>query len=131
MTLYVGLFRGDTELEGWVLGHYSDFGFFRDVVRKHFTQADLPLLLGSSDCDAEFKPHVLPALRDELDRVAARFRDLPPIRPVKAFEHTQRLWSAARSLFDCFHNVDGENLLQALIRLCERGVALDGPLLFQ
>src|SRR5215472_8369126 len=123
MSLYVGLFAGDTEVEGWVFGHYSDFGYFRDVVRAQVPEADAALLLGCSDCDAVFRPDQLPLLKAELESIAGRFRALPPIHPEGAFEHNQELWSQAKTLYDCFHNVDGENVFKALITLCDDGEA--------
>ena len=131
MTLYVGLFRGDAEVAGWVLGHYSDFGYFRDVVREQCQDISLPLLLGVSDCDALFRPDDLPRLKSELLSVAARFRVLPPMSLSSAFAHNESLWSAASSLHGCFHNVDGELLIEALIGLCDQGIAEDLPLAFQ
>ena len=131
MSLYVGIFRGDAEVEGWVVGQYSDFGYFRDVISQHFEPRELPLLLQSSDCEAAFSPPELPALRAELARVRSRFSELPPVVPNRAFEHNQLLWSRAGSLLGCFHNVDGEPLVDALIHLAERGIDENAQLLFQ
>ena len=36
MSLYLCIFDGDEEITGWVLGHYSDFGYFR---RRHSSEA--------------------------------------------------------------------------------------------
>ncbi len=131
MSLYLGIFDQDAEVYGWVLGHYSDFGCFRDTVRRFFTPDQLPLLLGHSDCDGEWEPSVLPSLRQELLRLAARFRELPPEVPDRAFEHTTECRQNASFLYDCFHNVDGENLIEALIDLCDRASALNLSISFQ
>jgi hypothetical protein len=131
VTLYIGLFREDSEIEGWVMGHYSDFGYFREVVMKHFTPQQLPLLLGASDCEASFPPALLPTLKAELEHLAAHLHALPPVLPTNAFEHNRALWSRAVTLYDCFHNVDGENLLEALISLCEQGITQELTICFQ
>jgi hypothetical protein len=130
VSLYVGLFSGDAEVEGWVLGHYSDFGCFRDILAEHFTVRELPLLLGCSDSAAVFEPESLTALQAELALVGERFSHLPTVS-LTAFEHNGELWSDAANLAECFHNVDGENLLVALSDLCLKGAAESLPLLFQ
>jgi hypothetical protein len=37
----------------------------------------------------------------------------------------------ARSLYECFHNVDGENLFGALITLAREGIRAKRPISFQ
>jgi hypothetical protein len=46
------------------------------------------------------------------------FKKLPPQEPQGAFEHTAEYRTGAKSLYDCFHNVNGENLFEALLELC-------------
>jgi len=128
---YLGLFCGDEEVCGWVLGRYDDFAFFHNVVREHFALEELPLLLGCSDCDAAFAGPELAALRTELSLVAARFKRARPITPAKAFAHNNGQWSQAASLYDCFRNVDDENLVDAMLELCDRGASEKLTLLFQ
>jgi len=121
VSLYLGLFDGDTEVAGWCFGHYSDFGCFRDVVASVADQARYPVLMGSSDCDSHWSPQQQRDLIDELAELAEIFRSHPP-RPLKeAFEHTEDLRSNAKTLYDCFHNVDGENVFEALTALCRQG----------
>jgi hypothetical protein len=131
MSLYLAIFDGASEIDGWVLGHYSDFASFREAVARHFSAQRLPLLLSHSDCDGDWRSSDLPYLRDELLAVASRFRQLPPEPIVGAFEHTAHLRVDARCLADCFHNVDGENLLEALLSLVDRADQLGLPILFQ
>ena len=131
MSLYLAIFDDRVEVDGWVLGHYSDFACFREAVARCFTVDQLPLLLGHSDSDGEWSTSDLPYLRDELRVVAKRFRQLPPEPLVGAFEHTAQLRANARCLADCFHNADGENLLDALLSLVDQADSLGLPILFQ
>ena len=133
MSLYLCIFTedGDDEVAGWQLGHYSDFGWFRDTIAKHLRAADFPTLMAHSDCDGEWSVAELPELTRELQTIADAFRALPPEQPQGAFEHTAEYRAGAQSLYDCFHNVDGENLFEALIELCNQGIQAQRPISFQ
>ena len=131
MSLYLAIFDGDEDVAGWVFGHYSDFGYFRDTISTKLSATDYPILMTHSDCDGEWPVVQLPALRQELETIAAAFRRLPPEEPKKAFEHTAENRRGAGSLYDCFHNVDGENLFEALAALCDEGIQRKQPIVFQ
>jgi hypothetical protein len=93
--------------------------------------ADFPVLMTHSDCDGEWSVDQLPALVRELETIAARFRTLPPEEPQEAFEHTAEYRANAASLYDCFHEVNGQNLFEALILLCKQGINSQRPIMFQ
>jgi hypothetical protein len=73
----------------------------------------------------------LPQLRRELELISERFRQLSAEQPQGAFEHTAEFRRGAQSLYDCFHNIDGERVFEALIALCDAGIGCDRPILFQ
>ena len=73
MSLYLTIFDGDEEVTGWVFGHYSDFGYFRDVIAAKLRAEDYPVLMTHSDCDGEWTPTQLPQLRRELELIGERF----------------------------------------------------------
>jgi hypothetical protein len=100
------------------VGHYSDFGCFRDTIAKHVDASRFPVLMEHSDCDGEWALAEIPALEKELREIAAVFKKLPPQQPEGAFEHTAEYRAGAKSLYDCFHEVNGENLFEALLDLC-------------
>lgn len=133
MGLYLCIFTEDQEdeLGACDVGHYSDFGCFRDTIARHMRAADFPVLMTHSDCDGEWAVEELQPLWSELERIAARFRELPPEEPRSAFEHTAEYRAGATSLYDCFHEVNGENLFVALIALCELGIRARRPISFQ
>ena len=70
------------------VGHYSDFGCFRDTIARHLDSDRYPVLMEHSDCDGEWTLAEIPALENELNEIAAKFEALPPEEPVNAFEHT-------------------------------------------
>ena len=133
MGLYLCIFTEDQEEEvgACAVGHYSDFGCFRDTIARHLRAADFPLLMAHSDCDGEWPADELPALVLELEIIAAKFRSLPPEEPKGAFEHTEEYRAGAKSLYVCFHEVNGENLFEALITLCRQGISSQRPISFQ
>jgi len=133
MSLYLTVFDGDTEVAGWVMGHYSDCGCFRDCIRDHIPGAmeKYPVFMQHSDCDGEWAGNDLAVLMRELDEIAAIFRTLPPEQPKGAFEHTAEFRRDAKNLYECFHNVDGENLFNALRDLARLALSKGLPILFQ
>ena len=131
MSLYLTILDGEEELEGWTLGHYSDFGYFREVIESKLGAKDYPVLMQHSDCDGEWPANSLHVLKAELDGIASAFEELPAEEIASAFEHTAEYRSAATNLYECFHNVDGENLFDALRELCELGAKRGLPILFQ
>lgn len=100
------------------VGHYSDFGCFRDTIARHLGATRYPTLMDHSDCDGQWSLAEIPTLERELGEISAAFRRLPPEEPAEAFEHTADDRAGADSLHDCFHNVSGENLFEALLELC-------------
>jgi hypothetical protein len=101
------------------VGHYSDFGCFRDTIARHLGGSTYPTLMNHSDCDGEWSLAEIATLEGELTEIAIRLRSLPPEEPANAFEHTAEYRADAESLYDCFHNVNGENLIEALLDLCQ------------
>ena len=112
------------------IGHYSDFGCFRDTIARHLAPDSYPTLMLHSDCDGEWSLAEIPRLEEELREIGAAFRKLPPEEPTGAFEHTAEHRVGAGSLYDCFHNVDGENLFEALLELCETAREHKRPITF-
>src|SRR5690349_8848102 len=118
------------ELAACDVGHYSDFGCFRETVARHLGAKRYPVLMEHSDCDGEWPVKELPVLQKELQNIAGEFRKLKPEQPSGAFEHTAEYRAKAQSLYDCFHNVSGENLFEALLRLCEVAAQAKRPITF-
>lgn len=131
MSLYLTVFHEKSEVAGWVLGHYSDFGYFRDKVAEVADAEQYPTLMMHSDCDGAWQVGELEPLRNELRSIAQVFQRLPAEEPREAFEHTAQYRRDAKSLYDCFHNVDGENLFEALLTLCNEALRHREPILFQ
>ena len=118
------------ELAECDLGHYSDFACFRATIARHLDATRFPVLMNHSDCDGEWSTAEIPVLESELRAIAERFQELPPEEPVNAFEHTADERAGAQSLYDCFHNVDGENLFEALLALCQSARKYSRPITF-
>ena len=106
------------ELAECDVGHYSDFGCFRDTIVRHLGADAYPTLMQHSDCDGEWTLKEIPTLERELREIAARFKQLPPEAPVGAFEHTAEYRLSATSLYESFHDVNGTNLFEGLLDLC-------------
>ncbi len=133
MGLYLCIFTEDQEdeLGACDVGHYSDFGYFRDTIARHMRAAEFPVLMAHSDCDGDWAVEELPALVRELETIAARFRTISPEEPKGAFDHAAEYRADAKSLYECFHEVNGQNLFEALIALCKQGINSQRPITFQ
>jgi hypothetical protein len=131
VTLYLAIFdEEEDEVAGWVLGHYSDYGVFRDEV-KRIAGAHYPLLLESSDSDTRWTPQQAAKLRLELREILSKLVGHPPIDLKQAFEHTSEYRRGATTAADCFHNVDGEPLISALDDLCAAAIETGLDIVFQ
>lgn len=106
------------EIAACDVGHYSDFGCFRDMIARKLDARRFPTLLLHSDCDGEWSVAEIPVLERELREIAAEFVRMGPEEPAGAFEHCADRRAGAQSLYDCFHEVNGQNLFEALLRLC-------------
>jgi hypothetical protein len=69
-------------------------------------------------------------LEQELREIGERFKRLPSEEPAGAFEHTAEYREGAACLYDCFHNVDGENLFESLLSLCSDAREHQRPITF-
>jgi immunity protein 70 of polymorphic toxin system len=118
------------ELAACDVGHYGDFGWFRETIARHVNRDDFPTLMLHSDCDGEWTLADIPLLETELRDIGSRLRQLPPEEPVGAFEHTADYRAGAQSLYDCFHDVNGENLIEALLGLCAAARQHGRPITF-
>jgi hypothetical protein len=121
----------EDEIASCDIGHYSDFGCFRDTIARHMQTAAFPVLMTHSDCDGEWTVEEMPVLIRELETISAKFLTLPPDHPQGAFEHTAEYRQSAKSLYDCFHDVNGQNLFEALTSLCKQGIDSHRPISFQ
>jgi hypothetical protein len=118
------------ELADCDVGHYSDFGCFRDTIARHLDAGRYPILMLHSDCDGEWTLAEIPQLERELSEIANAFRHLPPEEPQGAFEHTAEYRRDPQSLYECFHEVNGENLFEALLALCAAAKRHRRPITF-
>lgn len=136
MGLYLAIFDGEDELEGVEVGHYSDFGDFRDAVVQRLecgvAGTRFPTLILHSDCDGEWTPHECALLQAELIIIRAELEKLPPI-PLKGWQKNvaKTFGIEPSNLGDCFIDVDGEPLLERLIGLAQMSRNKSLPILFQ
>jgi Immunity protein 70 len=137
MGLYLCVFDYDDELEGVEVGSYSDFDFFRrsvtDSLEGGIVGSRFPTLIMHPDSDGEWSSAECESLRQELVTIAREFQQLPGIPfPGEWQQQVGRsLGLIPGSLYESFIDVDGELLLDRLIRLCDVAIERAVPLLFQ
>jgi len=137
MGLYLCVFDEGEDVEGIDCGGYADWNAFIAAVVEHVEHGQrgtrVPLLTMHSDCDGEWSPAECAVLERALDEIEAVFRRLPAQPPRDG-------WRAAvaadlelqfDSLWDCFFDVDGENLIERLRGLAKVALDRDRPIRFQ
>ncbi len=137
MGLYLCVFDEDEELDGVEIGAYADFGAFRDTVVKELEQnragTRFPTLILHSDCDGDWSSSDCAKLQTELETISAEFRNLAP----KPFQSdwqksvANQIGLTPKNLYDCFIDVDGEPLLERLLKLAQLAQKRQLPILFQ
>jgi hypothetical protein len=123
------------DLDGFQVG-YGDFGAWRDFICAQLEHGEwggrFPTLMMHSDCDGEWSAEDCALLRRELQTIRSEMESLPVV-PFHAGWQQQlaaRLGFVPRSALDCFINVDGENLVDATLRLADLAVRLRKPIAF-
>ncbi len=132
MGLYLCVFNEerDDEHAASEVGSYADFGAFRQAVARHLGGADFPVLLLHSDCDGEWTVEELPALIKELDVIAAAFARLPRALYVLSSNPAVSVPPDASTLYECYVDVQGEKLVDALRHLARTGIEFHRPISF-
>ena len=142
MGLYLCVFEGDEEIEGVEVGSYSDFDFFLSSVTdlleggkagSRYPVLTLPVLTPPSEFGGEWSPAHCKTLAEELKAVSQAFRALPAVEFRSAWqkEVAKSLGLKPTSLYESFIDVDGEPLLERLLKLCEVAIDRQQPILFQ
>ena len=137
MGLYLCVFDDDDELDGVEVGSYSDFDFFRSSVTELLeggvAGSRFHTLIIHSDSDGEWSLTECESLRQELMTIASEFQQLPGIQFRAEWQQQvgRSLGLKPASLYESFIDVDGELLLDRLIRLCDVATERAMPILFQ
>ena len=123
MGLYLMVSDGRKELSGVDVGHYSDFALFRNTVLEKLEpkgcNTRFPTLMLHSDCSGEWMPSESRKLAAELEEIAGRFKELPPMELSPGW---QKNIAKARgihpnNLYESFFDVTGKPLLDCLMNL--------------
>ena len=137
MGLYLCVFsQSGDELEGVEVGHYDDFGVFRDAVSdviEKRSSTPCPVLINHSDCDGEWTSCEANELLVELIRIDEIMRQYPPIEFNSEWKRdvARTYGIRPKTLHDCFFDVDGESLLERLQQLVKVSINTNQPILFQ
>jgi hypothetical protein len=136
MGLYLCVFGAeDEELEGVEVGSYADFNFFRDSVIATVENdgALYPVLNGHSDCDGEWTADEAQRLITELQKIAEVLSRHPPVELNVEWKRqvSKSFGIRAKTLLDCFFDIDGEPLVERLVQLAQVSVDTGNPILFQ
>lgn len=137
MGLYLCVFEDDDDIAGVDVGAYSDFGRFRDVIGESLEARRIglrfPTLMLHSDCDGQWSVDECKLLVRELATIADALKALPP----KPFPDNWQRNAAdqaglvPKNLYDCFTDVDGENLIERISALCKTAIERNLPISFQ
>lgn len=138
MSLVLCVYRdreiGD-DIGGFQVG-YGEFGAWRDFICTRLEHGQwgsrFPTLMNHSDCDGEWPAGDCAVLRQELQTIRGEMEQLPvvPFHSEWQQQVAEELGLVPRSALDCFINVDGENLVDAILRLADLATSLRTSICF-
>jgi hypothetical protein len=124
------------DIDGFQVGSYSDFGAWRDFIAGHLERGQwgsrFPNLMMHSDCDGEWSSDDCVGLKRELAVIREEMARLPVVPFYSAWQHqvAEEFSLQQKSALDCFVNVDGEILVDAIDRLADLAMARGKPITF-
>ena len=85
-----------------------------------------------SDCDGEWSPEDCVLLRQELETIREKMARLPVVPFPAQWQQqvVEEFGLTPQNALDCFINVDGENLVEAIARLADLAIKLGKPIDF-
>jgi hypothetical protein len=137
MSLYLTIFKENEEIDSVEIGMYSDFDDFRSCIRNSLEKGDhgsnYPILQLHVDSDGEWSYRESEKLKLELIEIKNKLLNMNPIDIDKEWKKEQIKINniTINNADDCFFDVDGENLTNRLIDLCDISIKLQLPILFQ
>ncbi|WJS95655.1 immunity 70 family protein [Flavobacterium johnsoniae] len=138
MGLYLAIFKKEEEINGLEVGSYEYFGIFRDCIFELIENngnwgSTCPTIMNHSDCDGKFEPKECKEMISELKKIKEVFQKQNSNH--KVIDQKKELIDLYQikplNLYDCFIDVDGENLIDRLIELCEDAIDNDLDIIFQ
>lgn len=137
MGLYLCIFEDEEDIAGVDVGAYSDFARFRNEIAKSLESDQIgskfPTLMLHSDCDGEWSVDECKLLLVELESIANKLKALPSIQFPENWQRSaaDQTGLVPSSLYECFIDVDGENLIERLIALSRTSIERNLPISFQ
>src|SRR5687768_5590376 len=118
------------ELGECEVGHYCDFGCFRDTIAAKLNSDRYPTPMQHSDGDGEWTLAEIPRLERGLSEIGERLRHMPHEDASSAVGPTAEYRSRERSPYDFFHDVNVENLCASMLALCALARGHGRPITF-
>lgn len=137
MGLYLCALKEGVDIDGIDVGAYSDYQNFLEVItdrlQRGMHSSKFPTLMRASNCDGEWRLDDLPKLKNELTQIRDAFGQLPPTEYPSKWQRevASLLGISASSLASSFIDVDGEDLCQRMIDLCETALEHGATISFQ
>ncbi len=139
MGLYLCTFdTEEKEIDGLEVGSYEYFGIFRECVNEIVEKSSewgsiCPKIMLHSDCDGKWTPNECAEIIIELEKIKLLFQNEQPNQ--KVIELKKNILTIyginPSNLYDCFVDVDGENLIDGLATLCKNAIKSNLEILFQ
>ena len=137
MGLYLCIFDGDEEIDGVEVGAYADYNALRDYIVRELEQSKagsrFPTFVMHSDCDGEWSAVHCEQLKNELTQIITEMKERPAMNFASEWQKNvaKSIGLVPKNAFESFVDVDGEFLLERLLRLAERASERNLPILFQ
>jgi len=137
MGLYLCIFENEEDVDGVDVGSYGDYNHLRNTIVQVFEGGEAgsrcPVLTLHSDCDGTWTPEECMRLEKEVLAVIDVFKQRPAIpfhSPWQA-EVAKGIGLRPANLYESFIDVDGEPLLDRLLKLTRAAQHRNAPITFQ
>jgi hypothetical protein len=137
MGLCLCIFDEDEEIDGVEVGHYADFDELRSYVSRELEEGKagtrFPTFILHSDCDGEWSPAESEKLILELEEIISQMTMRPPREFVSEWQRlvAKSVGLVPQNAFESFIDVDGQFVLERILRLAVMGSERRLPILFQ
>jgi hypothetical protein len=127
----------EDEVDGFQVGHYSDFGALRDYICRELEAGTwgsrFPTLMNHSDCDGEWSVADCEPLTAELAQIATEMkaRSVVPFPSEWQQNIATSIGLAPQNAFESFLDVDGEPVIERVRKLVDTARERGLPILFQ
>jgi len=137
MGLYLCIFDDGQEIDGVEVGAYADFNALRDYIINELEDGKagsrFKTFILHSDCDGEWSPQECEQLSRELMEIITELKKRQPVAFLSDWQKilAKSIGLHPKNAFESFIDVDGEFLLDRILKLVDNAINGRLSIIFQ